>query len=526
MPLGETEMMIKPSVAAAVFSIALGVAAAQADTLVIGIASDPTGLDPEAVVNNTSGFIMATVFDSLVKYKPGTTEVAPGIAEKWEVSPDGMTYTFHLRHGLKFHDGTPLDASAVVWNVDRLLNKGNPQYIFNTGTVEGYIDFTYGDVKAYRAVDENTVEFTFKQPSAPFLNSLAMVWNGLVSPTAGAKYGKDLRNHPVGTGPFIFREWRPRDQVILDANPDYWNGKPKVDQVIFKEYPDPQAALLALKTGEIHILADLGSQSIPAIKADSNLTLVTLPSLGVSGVGLPNDVPPFNDKRVRQALNYAVDKEAIDKALFQGMAVPMTSGLPTAQWGFDDTLKGYPYDPAKAQALLKEAGVPPGFKVEFLTYNSPRGYNPAGANLAVAIQAYLKKVGVDAEVRQMELGAFLSTLRAGNYKGIFLTGFTENSGDPDDALGSHWGEKAIPVGNFAHYRSAEFEKSMAEGLRVTDQAERTKFYKDAQQTLVEDAPWLFVNCVLQVRGARKEVKGYIMSPTQMFFDIEQVSLDH
>src|ERR1700712_5346083 len=137
--------------------------AAWADsTLVVGIASDPTGLDPEAVENNPSGFVMSTVYDSLVRYKPGTTDVAPGIAESWTTSPDGLTYTFKLKQGVKFSDGTPLDAKAVIWNVDRLLNKANPQYIYNTGPVEGYIEFTYGDVASYKAVDDSTVEFIFK----------------------------------------------------------------------------------------------------------------------------------------------------------------------------------------------------------------------------------------------------------------------------------------------------------------------------------------------------------------------------
>ena len=300
-------------IAAAILAISAGPGMAQADTtLVVGIAADPTGLDPEAVENNTSGFIMSTVYDSLVRYKPGTTESAPGIAESWETSADGLTYTFHLRHGAQFSDGTPLDAKAVIWNVDRLLNKANAEYIYNTGPVEGYIDFTYGDVASYRAIDDNTVEFKFKQPSAPFLSSLGMVWNGLVSPAAAAKFGKDYRNHPVGSGPFVLREWRPRDEVILDANPAYWGGKPKVDHLIFKELPDPQAAVLSLKRGEIQILADLSTQAVPAIKTDANVVLLTQPGLAVSGVALPVDVPPFNDKRVRQALNYAVDKDAID----------------------------------------------------------------------------------------------------------------------------------------------------------------------------------------------------------------------
>ena len=300
---------------AAVASLVLAAAARADTTLVIGIAADPTGLDPEAVINNTSGFVMSTIFDSLVRYKPGTTEAAPGVAERWEVTPDGLTYTFHLKHGLKFTDGTLLDAKAVIWNIDRQLNKSNPQYIYNTGSVEGYTDFTYGNLASYKALDDDTVELKFKQPSAPLLNSLAMVWNGLVSPAAAAKWGKDLRNHPVGSGPFVLREWRQRDEVVLDANPDYWGGKPKVDHLVFKEMPDPQAAVLALKRGEIQILGDVSTQTIPAIKSDPNLAVLTQPGLAVSGVALPTEAAPFSDRRVRQALNYAVDKNAIEGAV-------------------------------------------------------------------------------------------------------------------------------------------------------------------------------------------------------------------
>ncbi len=518
-------MKSKLVLCAAAIALLAATSLARADTtLVIGMAADPTGLDPEAVENNTSGFVMSTVYDSLLRYKTGTTDVAPGIAESWSTSADGLTYTFHLRHGVKFSDGTPLDAKAVIWNVDRLLNKANPQYIYNTGPVEGYIDFTYGDVASYRAVGDDAVEFTFKKPSAPFLNSLAMVWNGLVSPTAAAKWGKDYRNHPVGSGPFVLREWRERDQVILDANPDYWGGKPKVDHLIFKELPDLQAALLALKRGEIQILADLSTQSVPAIRNDPNIVFLSQPGLAVSGVALPVDVAPLNDKRVRQALNYAVDKNAIDKALFAGLAVPLTSPLPQAQWGFDPSLKGYPYDPAKAKALLAAAGVKPGTQIELVTYNSPRGYNPAGPNLAVAIQGYLNKVGLSVSIRQFEMGAYLAYVRSGKYNGMMMEGWTGDNGDPDNFLGELWGYANFPVVDWSRYHNPAFEQLLSQALLEADHAKRTALYQQAQKIVLDDAPWIFVNSTLQIRAMRKNVQGFGLNPTQMFFGMEGVSL--
>jgi peptide/nickel transport system substrate-binding protein len=509
---------------AAVLSLGAAMGAASAQTLVISMAADPTGFDPEAVMNNTSGFVMATLYDGLVRYKPGTVEVEPGLAESWDISPDGLTYTFHLRKGVKFHDGTAFNAASFIEGIDRQLNKSNPNYIYNTGPVESYIDFTYGSVASYRAVDNDTVEFKMKEPSAGFLASLAMVWNGVTSPAAFAKYGKDFRNHPVGTGPFVFREWRQRDQVVVDANPEYWRGKPKLERIVFKEYPDPQAALLALRRGEVQIMGDVSTQTISSIRSDPNLQMLTQPGLAISGMAMPNEVPPFTDKRVRQALNYAVDKNAINKALYQDMAVVLTSPLPESQWGFDATLKGYPYDPEKAKQLLKEAGVQPGLRVELLAYNTPRGYNPAGPDLAVALQGYFRKVGIEADIRKMDMGAFLSTVRSGKYPGMFLVGWTGDNGDPDNFVGELFGSKHMPVGDTAHYRNPEVDKMMDEAARVTDHNKRIEMYKTIQRQIMDDAPWVFVNSVLQIRAIRKEVKGFQLNPTQMFFGMDQVSI--
>jgi peptide/nickel transport system substrate-binding protein len=517
--------MTSTIVAAAAGSLPLpAVAQAGGKTLVIGIAADPTGLDPEAVENNTSGFIMAAIYDSLVRYKTGSTEVEPGVAERWEVTPDGLQYTFHLRPGLKFQDGTTLDAKAYIETIARQLDKSSPIYIYNTGPVEGYEEFTFGSVESYRASGDLAVEFKMKEPSAGFLNSLAMVWNGIVSPAAAAKYGKDFRSNPVGSGPFTFKEYRPRDQVVLEANENYWRGKPKLARVVYKVLPDPQAALLGLRRGEIHILADVGAAIVPALRQEASVNVVTQPGLAVSGVALPCDVKPFDDVRVRRALNLAVDKEAINKALFQGLAVPMTSPLPPAQWGFDPSVKGYGFDPDQAKKLLAEAGVAPGTRFELLTYNSPRGYNSAGPNLAVAVQGYLRRVGIETDVRQMDMGAFLSTVRSGKYNGLKMQGWTGDNGDPDNFAGTLFGSKQIPINNTAHYSNPEVDKLLTEAARETDHAKRVQLYGQIQKMIVDDAPWIFINCVLQVRAVRKEVQDYHLNPTQMFFDLDQVSI--
>ncbi|HEX4260240.1 MAG TPA: ABC transporter substrate-binding protein [Acetobacteraceae bacterium] len=521
-------MKIRAMLAAAT---ALGIAgwlpatpARAAGTLVVSIAADPTGFDPEAVENNTSGFVMACVYDTLVAYKPGTTEPAPGLAQSWDISPDGLTYTFHLRTGVKFQDGTPFNAHTYVQTLDRQLKKSDPNYIYNTGPVESYIDFTFGNVASYSAVDDNTVQFKLKAPSAPFLTSLAMVWNGVVSYPAAAKWGKDFRNHPVGTGPFIFKEWRSRDQIALDANPNYWKGKVNLSHLVFKEYPDPQAALLALKRGETQIMGDVATQVVPALRGDPHIRLLTQPGLTVSGMAMPNDTAPFDDFRVRQALNYAVDKAAINKALYAGLAVTMNSPLPASQWGYDASLKSYPYDVAKARALLKQAGVKLPLRVELLTYNTPRGYNPAGPDLAVALQGYLRKVGVVASVRKSDMGAYLAEIRSGKYHGLFVTGWSGDNGDPDNFVGELFNSKYMPVGDTSHYHNVQADALMNRAVEVSDTAKRTAMYHQVQAIIMHDAPWLFVNSTLQVRAERTSVQGFRLNPTQMFFNMDQVSL--
>ncbi|MBV8183574.1 MAG: hypothetical protein JOY76_02695, partial [Hyphomicrobiales bacterium] len=232
-----------------------------------------------------------------------------------------------------------------------------------------------------------------------------------------------------------------------------------------------------------------------------------------------------NDKRVRQALNHAVDFDAIDKSLFQGLAVPMSSPLPESQWGFDKSIQGYKYDPDLAKKMLADAGVKPPLKVEFLTYNSPRGYNPAGPDLATAIQGYLGKVGVEADLRKVDMGANLATIRSGKYQGIFMVGWTGDNGDPDNFVGELFNSSRIPVTNTPRYKNPEVDKLLDQAARESDPQKRLALYSDIQKKILDDAPWIFVNSVLQVRAIRKEVKGFVLNPTQMFFDMEKVSLE-
>jgi ABC-type transport system substrate-binding protein len=507
--------------------------AQQPKTLVIAIGADQTGMDPQTVQNNESGFVMSAIYDSIVNYKPGSSEVGPGLAESWTISSDGKVYTFKFRRGVKFHDGTPMNARTVAEDLDRAINPNNPCYVLNR-KVDTYDDFTFGSVKDGNVVkmdvlDDFTLRFTLPKPNAPFLSSLAMVWQGIVSPAATKQYNCDAGQHPVGTGPFKFVEAVRNDHITVDANPDYWGGKPKVDRIIFRIIPESATRVLALERNEVQILADVLPADYARIEKNPALKLFRQAGLTILGVAMSNDLGPFKDKRVRQAMNYAVDKEAINKGLYGG-ATTSSQGIPPVLWGYAKNVQPYPYDVNKAKALLKDAGFPNGFSTEMMVSANPRGYNPiGGAKLGEAVQGYLAKVGVNVKISQYEWGAYLDRFRHSPWEGFAIAGWSGDNGDPDNFLGDlfEWdtGANKPRVNDTARHHNPEFDKLMEQGRETTDQAKRVQIYEKANQILHDDAAWIFINHTNQVRAARANVKGFQLNPLQMFFHMELVSLE-
>ncbi len=493
--------------------------------LVVAIGADATGLDPESVMNNESGFIMAPIFDGLTKYKKGTSEPGPGLAESWEISEDGTEYTFHLRQGVKFHDGTDFNADAALAELDRVTNEGNPYYIYNQEGIHSFADFTWGLVTATEKIDDYTIKVTLSEPHAPFLASIAMVWSGIVSPASVQENGYEIAFTPIGTGPFKFVEWVRNDHITLEANKDYWGGAPKIDKLIFRIVPESSVRLLKLEQGEVQILADVNPDDYQRITDNPDLTLLEQPGLTVNGLTMPFDTEPFSDVRVRQALNYAVNKDEMNEFLYKNAAVTAATGMPPILMGYPEDLSPYPYDPEKAKELLAEAGYPDGFSFKLLTYENPRGYNPVGIKMAVAIQEYLADVGVDLELETLEWGAFLATRRSADNHDMGMVGWSGDNGDPDNFLYEMFSTNNIPVGNTAHYSNADLDAILTEARTVSDPAERAALYEQASIIIHDDAPWLFVNHTLQVRATSDNVEGFALNPLQMFWYMEDVELN-
>ena len=490
----------------------------------VAIAADPTGLDPESVLQNEAGFVTSTLYDGLTSYAPGTTNVQPGLAQSWTISPDGTKYVFTLRQGVKFSDGTPFNAQAVVSWLDRIVNKQNPNYVENQKGINDFNSFTFGDVSAYKALSDSQVEVDLSKPNAEFLADLAMAWSAVVSPAAVTKYGADVMTHPVGTGPFTFVQWVKGQYVEVKANPTYWGGKPKVDEIIFQVIPEASTRLLSLEQGKVDILADVAPQDVASLKSNAKVQVLTQPGLAVNGIELPTQTKPFTDVRVRQALNYAVDKETLNKDLYFGLATTMDSPDSPVEWSYSQQTP-YTYDLAKAKQLLAAAGLPNGFQATLDTYANPRGYNPAGgAKSAEAVQADLAKAGVQIKLNQMDFNAFLSAARQSTFADMSSGGWSGDNGDPDDFMQPLFGCNAFAQGNHSHYCNPQVDTLFAKGIATPDQTQRKAIYAQIESTVWQDAPWIFLNYATQVRATSSRVQGYKLNPTEMFFDMQDVSL--
>ncbi|MNW31217.1 Heme-binding protein A precursor [compost metagenome] len=489
------------------------------DTLIFGRGGDSVALDPGIVTDGESLKIAQQVFDTLLSYEPGSTKVQPSLAESWEVTEDGLTYTFKLRQGVKFHDGTDFNAEAVVFNFERWGNPGS-EYKFEGDSFD-YYDSMFGSeesrvIKEVTAVDEHTVQFTLNQPQAPFLQNIAMSSFGIASPTAVKEKTTNFKSEPVGTGPFVFKEWKRNDSITLEKNPDYWQeGLPKLNKVIVRSIPDNTARFNALQNGEIDIMEDLNADDLTVLESNANLQKIERPSFNVGYVGFNTKKKPFDDKKVRQALNHAVNKQAIVDAFFGGSAQVAKNPLPPTLWGYNDEIQDYAYDPEKAKALLAEAGHPDGIAETLTFYAMPvsRPYMPDGRKVAEAIQADLEKIGVTVSIQSPEWATYLDDLKVGKKDDLYMLGWTGDNGDPDNFIYTLLDKDTIPGNNRSFYVNEELHTILVEAQKEVDQDKRAELYKQAQVIIKEDAPWIPLVHTTPLMAASSNLKGYTPSPT-------------
>lgn len=504
-----------------IFLAVFSAAPAPADQfLTVGQGAEPVELDPQNITDNPSEEVCLQIYEGLVGFdvKDDKLEIGARLADKWEASEDGKTWTFHLKKGIQFHSGTPFTADAVKKSFDRLL-KGNYK---RTSLFTPFMS----EVKV---VDEYTVQFLLSMSFGPFLHTMCHVAGTIIDP-ALIDGGAEIKNTPSGTGPFKFKSWQKGEKITLNAFDKYREGKPKMDTVVFMTIPDDNARTMMLETGELDIAERISPFEVDRFKENKDIDLTIQPGMRVMYIAMNSLDPILKDVKVRQAINYAVDRHAICKNILKGFARPIDSPMAFAVNGYAP-VKGYVFDAEKAKALLAEAGwkSPEGSKI--LEKNgkkldiklwSPNGRYPMDMKTAEAVQAYLAAVGIDARLSTMDWAAYLAATSKKpeeNQSQLFLLGWSPSTGDSDWVLRPLFHTKQwVPGGsNRSFYSNPEVDALVDVGMTENDPAKRKEAYLKVQEILVRDAPWLTLFVLDNVNGRRKNVKGLVESPLELIF---------
>ncbi|MBD3804220.1 MAG: ABC transporter substrate-binding protein [Thioclava sp.] len=519
-------MTIRSMLLAGAAAVLMTAGGAGAKTLVYCSEASPEGFDPAPYTSGTTFDASShPVYDQLVEFKPGTTEIEPGLAESWDVSEDGLTYTFHLRQGVKFHsvDGfsptRDFNADDVIFSFDRQGNKDNPYYEYAPGvSYEYYAGMDMPTIiKSIDKVDDYTVKFTLSEPNAPFLADMAMDFASIISKEYADKLAAedrkaDINNVPVGTGPFEFVAYQKDAVIRYKANPDYFKGKAPIDDLIFAITPDPAVRMQKLQAGECQIMPYPAPADLEALKSDPNITVGEQPGLNVAYFAYNTTQKPFDDPKVRKALNMSINKQAIIDAVFQGAGQVAKNPIPPTMWSYNDAIQDDPYDPEAAKKMLDEAGVK---DLEMNIWAMPvqRPYMPNARRTAELMQADLAKVGVKANIVSYEWGEYLSKSKDPNRDGAVILGWTGDNGDPDNFLAVLLGCSAAESGaNRAFWCDKDFDDLITKARQTSDMAERTKLYEQAQVVFKEQAPWDTIAHSTVFMPMSNKVTGYVMSP--------------
>ncbi len=478
-------------------------------TLLWARGKDSIKLDPADITDGESAKVTAQIFDTLVQYKDGSTDVEAALATSWDTSPDGLTWTFHLREGVVFHDGTPCDAEAVVFSFRRQMDPAHPAH---TGDFIYWHDMFSG-VDRIEAADASTVRFVLKTPYAPFLSNLAMFSAGIVSPAAFARHGKNFAQHPVGTGPFVFSAWERDAKIVLAANDRYWGSRPAIDRLVIQVVPDNTARYLLLADGKIHLADGLSPQHVAKVKADPKLVLHEIPGMNVAYLALNNAKPPFADARARRAVAHALDLAGIAQTLYLGTAAPAATPLPPTLWGANDALRPRAHNPAEAQRLLAEAGVAPGMRVELAAFSNPRPYMPEPAKLATTIRAALKDVGLDCAVTLRDWAEHLAHVQQGEHQ-MCLLGWSGDNGDPDNFLYVLLDKENTrpPASNVSFYQGEALHERLLAARRENAFEERTRLYRESQEIIHADCPMIPLVHTTQMMASTRALSNFALHP--------------
>ncbi|AMB86800.1 peptide ABC transporter substrate-binding protein [Pseudomonas agarici] len=504
-----------------------------ATNLVYCSEGSPAGFDPGQYTAGTDFDASAeTVFNRLSQFERGGTAVVPGLATSWDISPDGLTYTFHLRDGVKFHTTDyfkptrNFNADDVLFTFNRMLDKDMP---FRKAYPTEFPYFTDmgmdSNITQLQKIDDHTVKFTLKTVDAAFIQNLAMSFASIQSAEYADKLLKegktsDINQKPIGTGPFVFKSYQKDSNIRYTANKDYWKPEDvKIDNLIFAITTDASVRMQKLKKNECQVSVYPRPADLAPLKADPKLQMPSQAGFNLGYIAY-NVMPvlkgetaanPLADLRVRQALDMAVNKPQIIESVYQGAGQLAVNAMPPTQWSYDTTIKDAKYDPEKAKQLLKEAGIKEGTEIKLWAMPVQRPYNPNAKLMAEMLQADWKNIGLNVKIVSYEWGEYIKRSKAGEQQAMII-GWSGDNGDPDNWLNVLFGCDAINGNNFSKYCTPKYDSLMKEAKSTTDQAKRTELYKQAQHILKEDVPYTPIAHSTVYQPMSVTVKDFKISP--------------
>ncbi|WP_373565167.1 MULTISPECIES: ABC transporter substrate-binding protein [Pseudomonadaceae] len=498
---------------------------ANASNLVYCSEGSPGGFDPGQYTTGTDfDAASETIFNRLAEFERGGTKAQPSLASSWDISEDGLTYTFHLREGVKFHTTEyfkptrDFNADDVLFTFQRMLDRNHPFRKAYPSEFPYFTDMGLDkNIAKVEKTDDKTVVFTLNAVDAAFVQNLAMSFAAVHSAEYAdqlLKAGKaaDINQKPVGTGPFVFSRYQKDAVIRFKGNKQYWAPElVKIDNLIFSINTDASVRAQKLRAGECHVTLNPRPADLKALQADKNLNVPTEPGYNVGYIAYNVTRAPFDKLEVRQALDMAVNKSAIIDAVYQGAGQLAVNGMPPTQWSYDESIKDAAYDPEKAKQLLKAAGVKEGTEITLWAMPVQRPYNPNARLMAEMLQSDWAKVGIKARIVSYEWGEYIKRAHAGEHDAM-LIGWTGDNGDPDNWLGTLYGCASVDGNNFSKWCDAEYDKLVVAAKRVTDQEQRSELYRQAQVVLKREVPITPIAHSTVYQPMRTSVKGFQISP--------------
>jgi dipeptide transport system substrate-binding protein len=503
----------------------LAAAPLAAKTLVYCSEGSPENFYPGVNTTGTSFDASTQIYSRVVEFERGGTKVQPGLAEKWDISADGTVYTFHLRKGVKwqsnknFKPTRDMNADDIVFMFERQWKENNPYFKVTSSDHSYFNDMGMPKLlKSVEKVDDYTVKVTLNQPEAPFLADLAMEFAAVQSKEyadALMKAGtpEKLDQEPIGTGPFYLVQYQKDAIIRYKAFPQYYGGKAAIDDLVFAITPDASVRWAKLQKGECHVMPYPNPADLEAMKKDPNVTILDQAGLNIGYLAFNTTKKPFDDVRVRKALDMAINKKAIVDTVYLSSGVAAKNPIPPSMWSYNDKVKDDTYDPEAAKKMLAEAGYPNGLETDLWAMPVQRPYMPNAKRVAELMQADLAKIGVKAEIKTYEWGEYRKRMQAGEHQ-LGLMGWTGDNGDPDNFLHTLLGCASAQTNgsNVAKFCYKPFDDLVTKAKVTTDQAERTKLYEQAQAVFKEQSPWFTLAHAVQLKPVRKEVVDFKLSP--------------